>query len=760
MSPACSGVNVRRAATTSSTIAVTLGATAALTVSGTVSGAAWGTSCPTWKSGRTWYVVTAINGVAVSSRYGAELLYAATGVLKAAPISAPTPPASASPKPTASTTASSPATATQSPAATATSPNQAAGSQTLAAACSGVNVRRGATTSATIAVKLGPSDTVTSSGTVSGRAWGTTCPTWKAGSGWYVITAINGASVASRFGVSALYAATGTLKATAIAATPSPVPTATPRPSATAAPAPTGTPTGTPIPTATPVPTPAPAATPAPAGSPALVPACSSINLRASATTSSTIVTRLGPSARVTVSGITAGASWSTSCPTAKAGSGWYTVTEVNGTSVRTLYGVSVVYAATGILTTPLTATAPVTGVVALGPSTAFFGRGYGHGVGLSQYGARGRAIAGQTAAQILAHYYQGTTIGTIAAGAKIWVLVLNDLPATSAAPLTIAGHGGTWSVSGVVAVFPADATLRLWPSTAGNGEWQMTVTSVTGAIIYAGAAPASARVVGSSAATTLQLASKPTGFDLYRGVLRWVISGSSADVVNELPLEDYLRGVVPAEMPSTWPVEARLAQTIAARSYAAYRLHPTTGTFDVYDDTRSQVYRGVHAEMAAADATISATANQILRSGTSIVNALFHSTGGGATEDNENVFVSSTGAKTAGPVGYLRGSSDRDPGGAAYDAAAPYATWQTGSYTVAQLSSIFGADSRSAVGILISLDLSNRGVSGRLISITLNGTAGSRTVSGQLFVDIFNAHRPAGDAPLRSTLLSLSPIS
>ena len=128
MSPACSGVNVRRAATTSSTIAVTLGATAALTVSGTVSGAAWGTSCPTWKSGRTWYVVTAINGVAVSSRYGAELLYAATGVLKAAPISAPTPPPSASPKPTASTTASPPATAAQSPAATATRRDQAAGS--------------------------------------------------------------------------------------------------------------------------------------------------------------------------------------------------------------------------------------------------------------------------------------------------------------------------------------------------------------------------------------------------------------------------------------------------------------------------------------------------------------------------------------------------------------------------------------------------------------------------------------------------------
>jgi len=212
--------------------------------------------------------------------------------------------------------------------------------------------------------------------------------------------------------------------------------------------------------------------------------------------------------------------------------------------------------------------------------------------------------------------------------------------------------------------------------------------------------------------------------------------------------------------MPSSWPSEARIAQTIAARSYAAYRLHPSSGTFDVYDDTRSQVYRGVHAEMAASDATITATANQVLRSGTALVNALFHSTGGGATENNENVFVSSTGAKVAGPVSYLRGSPDRNASGAAYDAAAPYATWQTATYTISQLSSIFAADSRTAVGTLISLELSNRGVSGRLISVTLNGTGGSRTVSGQVFVNVFNGHRPSADPPLRSTLLGLAPVS
>jgi stage II sporulation protein D len=148
-----------------------------------------------------------------------------------------------------------------------------------------------------------------------------------------------------------------------------------------------------------------------------------------------------------------------------------------------------------------------------------------------------------------------------------------------------------------------------------------------------------------------------------------------------------------------------------------------------------------------------------VLLNGTSIVNALFHSTGGGATENNENVFVSASGAKVAGAVSYLRGSSDRDPGGASYDAAAPYATWNTKAYSVAALSAIFAADPRTAVGTLATFDFSNRGVSGRLISVKLTGSGGTKTVSGSVLVSVFNAHRPAADPPLRSTLLDVAPV-
>ena len=148
--------------------------------------------------------------------------------------------------------------------------------------------------------------------------------------------------------------------------------------------------------------------------------------------------------------------------------------------------------------------------------------------------------------------------------------------------------------------------------------------------------------------------------------------------VVNELRMEQYLPGVVPAEMPSVWATEALKAQTIAARSYAARRLRPGVSYYDVTDDTSSQVYRGVLGEKAQTNAVVKATAGVVLKSGSSIANTLFHSTGGGATENNENVYVSATGAITASPVSYLRGSMDRAADSSAYDASAPYATWST----------------------------------------------------------------------------------
>jgi stage II sporulation protein D (peptidoglycan lytic transglycosylase) len=200
-------------------------------------------------------------------------------------------------------------------------------------------------------------------------------------------------------------------------------------------------------------------------------------------------------------------------------------------------------------------------------------------------------------------------------------------------------------------------------------------------------------------------------------------------------------------------------AQAIAARSYGYVHRRSTTYTFDVYDDARSQVYLGSLYEKAGSTSAVNDTAGVVVKYGTAVANTLFHSTAGGWTENNENVFVSSTGTKLASPVAYLRGVSDRRPDGSSYDAASSKATWSTASYTFAQLSAICANDSLTNVGTISRIDLSNRGVSGRLISITLTGSSATKTVSGPYFKYVFNVYSPVTDPAIWSTLFATAPI-
>jgi SpoIID/LytB domain protein len=430
-----------------------------------------------------------------------------------------------------------------------------------------------------------------------------------------------------------------------------------------------------------------------------------------------------------------------------------------------------------GLLAIAGLGSAPSAAAATLGDLT-FHGRGYGHGVGMSQYGARGRALAGQIAPAILAHYYPGTTIGSRDPATNVRVLVLDGFAASATAPLTIVGTGGGWVIDGIALTFPANARALLFPIAAGSTTWTLRVRAGDGSVLHESTVTSAVTVrpapgtvslpIGSSAnrtiktravATTtfLQLASKSGSSNVYRGALR-VQLGSKATVVNHLPLDDYLRGVVPTEMPSGWPSEALKVQAIAARSYAVFHLHPSTGTFDVYDDTRSQVYRGRNSEAASTDLAISSSAGSVLLSGSSVANAVFHSADGGWTENNENVWTS-PGGTPGTPVPYLRGSSDRAPDGSSYDAASPYATWKTATYSAAALGSMLAGDARTDVGTLTAINLTDRGVSGRLISVTLTGSLGTKKVSGEVFRSVFNARRPSGDPQLRSTLFDLAPI-
>jgi stage II sporulation protein D len=408
----------------------------------------------------------------------------------------------------------------------------------------------------------------------------------------------------------------------------------------------------------------------------------------------------------------------------------------------------------------------PAAGPTILGETVTFYGRGYGHGIGMSQYGARGRALAGADATAILAHYYQGAVPGPIDPATRIRVLVQANWTASETRPLVIYGRGTPWAIDGIATTFPADARLRLIPPAPGAATgvattaWRLLVEAADATVLVDSAAPTDFTVRGTADESRLQLWSKPTRYDTYRGALRVLVqSGSRVSVVNDVALEQYLPGVVPVEMPPAWPAAALQAQAVAARSYAARRLRPNVSFFDVPDDSTSQTYRGVLAEKPATNAAIAATAGIVLWSGSTIADTLFHSTGGGATESNENVYTSASGKRIARPVGYLRGAPDRTPEGVPYDATAPYATWATRTYTRAQLSAWFAADRRTNVGDLVALDLRDRGISGRLVSVTLVGSLGSRTVSGEVFRAVFNARRPSTDPILRSTLLDTAPI-
>jgi stage II sporulation protein D len=147
-----------------------------------------------------------------------------------------------------------------------------------------------------------------------------------------------------------------------------------------------------------------------------------------------------------------------------------------------------------------------------------------------------------------------------------------------------------------------------------------------------------------------------------YRGALRLHRDGGAIAVVNDVSLEHYLYGVVAAEMPASWAAEALKAQAVVARSYALRSRRPTS-LYDVFADTRSQVYRGVVAELPAAVAAVRATRALAVRFGGEVAQTFFHSTSGGRTAATEEGFGGT-------PVPYL--VSVEDP----YDSISPVHTW------------------------------------------------------------------------------------
>ena len=394
-----------------------------------------------------------------------------------------------------------------------------------------------------------------------------------------------------------------------------------------------------------------------------------------------------------------------------------------------------------------------------------FEGRGWGHGVGLCQWGARGRALAGQSAEQIVAAYYTGATVQkAVAPETTVRVLIHEELQPEPGQNGLVTGKAGRWQLegAGVPAIqAPAGAGLEL---SYEAGAPRYRVVDPGGATLGGGALRAPLVLRPLEGATRFVVEYKPAPAasgrpgeyqDTYRGELILAPRPNGIETVNRLAIEDYLRGVVPAEMPASWPAEALKAQTLAARSYAVFQARSRSSErYDVVDTTSSQVYRGANAEHPTVSQIVDATAGQVIMHGTQIVQAYFFSTCGGWTENNEQVW-------TAGqPLPYLRGIRDADPSGRPYDADSPLSTWTTGPVTVAQLEEILNGNEATEIGKLRSIDLTKRTPSGRLISVTLSGSAGTKTVRSDALMARFNNGRPEGLSQLFSTLFDIKGVA
>src|SRR4051812_17327980 len=325
-------------------------------------------------------------------------------------------------------------------------------------------------------------------------------------------------------------------------------------------------------------------------------------------------------------------------------------------------------------------------------------GAGFGHGIGLSQYGAYGYAAHGANSQDIVLHYYKGTRLGN-AAGRTIRVLLQS-------------GKGTVW-VSGATRAgnHKLDSTKSYRLIRKGLGVELRTaagkrIATMTGVVTVASSSGSFA--LGGRAMNGLS-------DGRYRGVLevRPATFGGLV-AVNALSLDDYIKGVIVGEMPTSWPQQALEAQAIVARSYA---LTTDAGgaVFDQYPDTRSQMYYGMSRETAGTNQAVRSTAGQGVMYGNSVASTYYFSTSGGRTENVENSWPGSS------PVPYLK--SVDDP----YDNLSPRHRWRF-VWSKSKLDARLGSFVK---GRLRTVKVTKRGVSPRIVNAQVVGTRGTVNVSG-----------------------------
>jgi len=382
----------------------------------------------------------------------------------------------------------------------------------------------------------------------------------------------------------------------------------------------------------------------------------------------------------------------------------------------------------------PAPSPAPADGVVTL------TGSGFGHGVGLSQYGAYGMAEQGASASTILRHYYAGTSVTGYPDNVDLRVNVVDRGSRVTLRTSALAAGGGAFQLfaSGgavvklaagdVATVTPTDGGLAVAVTRADGTASALTTTSLgvrwSGARAMAG--PATVLLVDSRSANAASTSGKSRQYRWGSLSLSSVRRNESDGAVRSrieanalLNLHgEYLRGI--AEVPFSWPDATLRAQVVAARNYALEQVgHTLSGCngCNLWDDTRSQVYRGWETESIGARWVQAVIATQTSRTrGLAVlyqgspITAYYSSSTGGRTRNSEQVWGT--------VVPYLRSVDDRwskDP-----SVNPRYASW-TRTVPMAKVLAVFGLPD------LVRLEVSERDAAGAVTE--LRATASDGTV-------------------------------
>lgn len=388
------------------------------------------------------------------------------------------------------------------------------------------------------------------------------------------------------------------------------------------------------------------------------------------------------------------------------------------------LLGLTVVVGAALTLAPPLARPADAREIYVAPPSGAWTinGAGFGHGIGLSQWGAQGAALLGASYSQILGFYYPGTNLGYIGSPT-----IRVQLTAYSGAAIVFGAYGSEQLIAtdlgrGISEALPRSVRYRLrLDATAMHldqwtgGGWQPLQFhgsfDITGPLDVAG-----------PSGTWVYSADLSGAGRQYWGTLRLLRTGAgTAQAVNVLPMDAYVKFVVPREVPASWHVNALRAQAVAARSYARSVFNPGAA-WDICDTTQCQVYGGraviapggaiTWLEHPATSAAVDATGGVVVAFRNAVAFTQYSSSNGGYS--------------VAGSRPYLVAQPDPYSGLAPGD---PASRWRT------QLSVATLAQHCPPAGSLASFEITGRDgrgpFGGRITAVQVNCTTGSRTITG-----------------------------